>query len=125
MEINNNRHNILSSTIAPDSSVKYWADLTEDPSGAVIKTFKDGKWTAINNDSQQSAELQKLKSEVANKQDKVTGKGLSTNDYTTAEKNKLAGLSTYNDKEVRDLISGLTLELSALKERVAALETPV
>lgn len=26
---------------------------------------------------------------------KVSGKGLSTNDYTTAEKNKLAGLSNY------------------------------
>ena len=30
---------------------------------------------------------------IANKVDKETGKGLSTNDYTTAEKNKLAGLS--------------------------------
>ena len=28
-----------------------------------------------------------------NKVDKVTGKGLSTNDYTTAEKNKLSGLN--------------------------------
>lgn len=31
---------------------------------------------------------------VANKVDKVTGKGLSTNDYTTAEKNKLAGVAS-------------------------------
>lgn len=30
---------------------------------------------------------------VTNKVDKVTGKGLSTNDYTTNEKNKLAGIS--------------------------------
>lgn len=30
---------------------------------------------------------------VANKVDKVSGKGLSTNDYTTAEKDKLAGLT--------------------------------
>ena len=29
-----------------------------------------------------------------NKVDKVSGKGLSTNDYTTAEKNKLAGIAT-------------------------------
>ena len=28
-----------------------------------------------------------------NKVDKVTGKGLSTNDYTTTEKNKLSGLN--------------------------------
>ena len=39
------------------------------------------------------------------KVDKVSGKGLSTNDYTTSEKNKLAGLSNYNDTEVRNLIS--------------------
>ena len=32
--------------------------------------------------------------DVSNKVDKVTGKGLSTNDYTTAEKNKLAGIPT-------------------------------
>ena len=35
---------------------------------------------------------QKLKTLFAGKVDKETGKGLSTNDYTTAEKNKLAGI---------------------------------
>ena len=35
------------------------------------------------------------KTELNTKVDKVTGKGLSANDYTTAEKNKLAGLSNY------------------------------
>lgn len=34
-----------------------------------------------------------------------TGKGLSTNDYTTAEKTKLAALSNYDDTEVRGLIA--------------------
>lgn len=34
-----------------------------------------------------------------------TGKGLSTNDYTTAEKDKLAALSNYDDTEVRGLIA--------------------
>ena len=32
--------------------------------------------------------------QIGGKVDKVTGKGLSTNDYTTAEKNKLAGIAT-------------------------------
>lgn len=36
---------------------------------------------------------QKIKGFLNNKVDKVEGKQLSTNDYTTAEKNKLAGLS--------------------------------
>lgn len=38
-------------------------------------------------------EISSLTSTVSNKVDKVSGKQLSTNDFTTAEKNKLAGLS--------------------------------
>ena len=37
-----------------------------------------------------------------NKVDKETGKGLSTNDYTTEEKTKLAGLSNYDDTVVNN-----------------------
>ena len=38
---------------------------------------------------------QKIKALLAGKVDKVDGKGLSTNDYTTAKKTKLAGLMNY------------------------------
>ena len=38
----------------------------------------------------------------ANKVDKVSGKGLSTNDYTTTEKNKLAGIADGANKTVVD-----------------------
>lgn len=154
MEINNNTHNIFSSNITPNPmSVKYWADLSVDPSGSVIKTYKNGEWVSINSDDKQDQELNDIKSKinnletsVSNKQNKETGKGLSTNDYTTAEKNKLAslnnyndssivadianlesivaGLHNYNDTEVRELISALTLKVSTLEERVTALETP-
>lgn len=44
-------------------------------------------------------------SKVSGKVDKVSGKGLSTNDFTTVEKSKLASLSNYNDSELRNLIS--------------------
>lgn len=37
--------------------------------------------------------VQKTKAELAKKVDAVSGKVLSTNDYTTAEKNKLAGIA--------------------------------
>lgn len=40
-------------------------------------------------------------SALDNKVDKVSGKGLSTNDYTTPEKEKLASLSNYDDTELR------------------------
>lgn len=39
-----------------------------------------------------STELQSSIDDIDNKVDKVTGKGLSTNDYTTEEKQKLAGI---------------------------------
>ena len=61
---------------------------------------------------------------IEGKVDRQTGKGLSTNDYTTEEKNKLASLTNYNDSEVRELITALTLKVNGLEERVAALETP-
>ena len=37
--------------------------------------------------------ISKIKTALSGKVDKVDGKGLSTNDYTTAEKNKLAGIA--------------------------------
>lgn len=43
--------------------------------------------------------------DLNNKVDKVDGKGLSTNDYTTAEKNKLASLENYDDSDLRKWVN--------------------
>ena len=48
----------------------------------------------------------KLKALFAGKVDKVDGKGLSTNDYTTTEKNKLAGIAEGANKYVHPTSSG-------------------
>lgn len=42
---------------------------------------------------------------LADKVDAVSGKGLSTNDYTTTEKTKLAGLSNYDDTALDNRVS--------------------
>lgn len=42
-----------------------------------------------------------------NKVDSVNGKGLSTEDYTTTEKNKLAGLSNYDDTVLSERVSNI------------------
>lgn len=42
-----------------------------------------------------------LTDKLATKVDKVSGKGLSTNDYTAAEKEKLADLENYDDTEIK------------------------
>ena len=44
--------------------------------------------------------------DISGKVDKVTGKGLSTEDYTTAEKTKLAGLSNYDDSAILTALAG-------------------
>ena len=130
----NNKYDILASTIQPNpASVKYWADLSSNPNGGDLKYFNGTKWVLVNNKA--TEDISQIKQQIAdleqNKEDKVEGKGLSTEDYTTQEKNKLASLQNYNDDEVRELISALALRLTtlegdyeALEARVAALETP-
>ena len=49
---------------------------------------------------------QKLKTVFAGKVDKVEGKGLSTNDYTGAEKSKLAGIATNANNYTHPASSG-------------------
>lgn len=130
----NNKYDILASTIQPNpTSVKYWADLSSNANGGDLKYFNGTKWVLVNNKA--TEDISQIKQQIAdleqNKEDKVEGKGLSTEDYTTQEKNKLASLQNYNDDEVRELISALNLRLTTLSEdlesleaRVAALETP-
>lgn len=130
----NNKYDILASTIQPNpASVKYWADLSSNPNGGDLKYFNGTKWILVNNKA--TEDISQIKQQIAdleqNKEDKVEGKGLSTEDYTTQEKNKLASLQNYNDSEVRELISTLNLRLTTLSEdlesleaRVAVLETP-
>lgn len=127
-----NRYYILASNIAPNpKEVKYWADLASNPNGGDLKYFNGTDWVYVNAKatgdiaelqgevSTLKTEVSTLKTTVANKVDKISGKGLSTNDYTTTEKNKLAGLSNYDDTEVRNLITSLTSRVTAL-ESVAA-----
>lgn len=51
-----------------------------------------------------------------NKLDPVSGKQLSTEDYTTAEKQKLAGLSNYDDTEVQADIATAQSDITAIQE---------
>lgn len=70
-------------------------------------------------------ELQGIKDVVNTKVDKVNGKLLSTEDYTTPEKQKLAGLSNYDDSALRKYVESLEEQNKLLKEQVAALQTKI
>lgn len=51
--------------------------------------------------------ITKIKNLIATKVDKVDGKGLSTNDYTTEEKVKLATLENYDDTALAGRVTTL------------------
>lgn len=85
------------------------ADFQAQPDGSLVITLTDGTtFTATPHDptkqdvltfddvptanSSNPVKSSGIKSALDNKVDKVAGKGLSTNDYTTADKNKLAGI---------------------------------
>ena len=80
-------------------------------SGEVYVMGGDGVWH--NAENSENADLSDYynKSQVdnllANKIDKVSGLGLSSNDYTTAEKNKLSSLSNYDDTALKAQISAI------------------
>lgn len=99
MSTYNNKYDILGSTIKPNpASVKYWADLASNPNGGDLKYFNGKDWVYVNSRAtgditELQEDVKQLQTDIKNKVDKVSGKGLSTNDYTTAEKNKLAGIA--------------------------------
>lgn len=129
----------IESKTAPDpSQCKYWIDLTENHYGGSIKYFNGITWENVSGDNSGLAEI---KNALNNKVDKVSGKQLSTNDYTTEEKQKLAGiasqankttvenvltssstvnaLSAAQGKQLKDLIDALTARVEALEAPAA------
>ena len=90
--------NALTSRVeANEGSLLQKADKTEIPT-KVSELTNDAKYlTSIPDEYIIEDELTTA---LAAKVDVVSGKGLSTNDYTTAEKNKLAGLNNYDDTDL-------------------------
>lgn len=93
----------------------------------VIKKYVDGKIAEIpvvtvdselSDTSENTVQNKVIKAyvdtEVAKKVDKVSGKGLSTEDFTTALKTKLSGLNNYDDTAIQNAITNLTNQLNTL-----------
>jgi hypothetical protein len=144
----------VSPTAPNPAETTYWIDTTDNNYKGTIKYYNANtkKWEIVNDstNSQQneaikelSTALQAIQATVStlqrDKVDKVSGKTLSTNDYTTDEKNKLAGIAAQANKT--NIVNNLTTSaagsaldaqqgkvlkdaLVALTQRVTALETP-
>lgn len=100
-----------------------------DRISAKIGSTVNAVWGTIEGDITKQTdlqdELQGIKDVVNTKVDKVDGKQLSTEDYTTPEKQKLAGLSNYDDSALRKYIESLEEQNKLLKEQVEALQARV
>jgi len=71
-------------------------------------------WIKLSNES----EIGNITDLLATKVDKETGKGLSANDYTTTEKNKLSGIDT--GAQVNDIVDVTVDGISAVDENKVA-----
>ena len=65
-------------------------------------------------DSELTAKGYATTAALNDKVDKVVGKGLSTEDFTSALKTKLEGLSNYNDTEISNTVSSLQTQINTL-----------
>mgnify|MGYP006925810660 FL=1 len=144
----------VSPTAPNPAETTYWIDTTDNNYKGTIKYYNANtkKWEIVNDstNSQQNEAIKELSTALQaiqaivstlqrDKVDKVSGKALSTNDYTTDEKNKLAGIAAQANKT--NIVNNLTTSaagsaldaqqgkvlkdaLDALTQRVTALETP-
>ena len=89
-------------TVCQDDGKIYLYDKTNEPDVATgkFREFEGGGEITIDSTptegSTNAVQSGGTYTALANKVDKVSGKGLSTNDYTTAEKDKLAGINLSN-----------------------------
>lgn len=79
------------------SKIPSWALAASKPAYTATEVGAEASGAVSTHNTDESAHSTLF----ANKVDKVTGKGLSTNDYTTAEKTKLSGVETGAQKNVQ------------------------
>lgn len=58
--------------------------------------------------------INNVNTELLNKVDYITGKQLSTEDFTTALKTKLEGLNNYDDTSIQNAVNSLTTQINTL-----------
>lgn len=89
--------------------------LQEIPSEYITESELNNKgFLTQHQDISHLATKSELTSKLNNKVDKVNGKQLSTEDFTTALKNKLSSLSNYDDSTIKNSIGSLQSQINTL-----------
>lgn len=114
-------------TLAPVNHLYYITDTDTlwSYNGGWKKLIKDkASEILMSNGVSVESELNTIKSGLSSKVDQVAGKSLSTNDYTTTEKNKLAGIETGAEVNAVKSVAGKTGAVTLSKEDVGLGNVP-
>lgn len=99
-----------------EQNAEAMATLNGDGDGSVEsraeKKIKDNTDSTLSTESENPVQNKVITVALNEKVDKVSGKGLSTNDYTTSEKDKLASLENYDDSEIKSQLTELAEEFA-------------
>jgi hypothetical protein len=96
--------------------IKSGGDITVDSAG-VVQVNDNSHNHSIDN-------IANLTTRLNSKVEKIAGKGLSTNDYTTTEKDKLAGISSGAEVNIINTIKRNGVALTADSNKVVNIEIP-
>lgn len=96
--------------------IKSGGDITIDSAG-VVQVNDNSHSHSIDN-------ITNLTTRLNTKVDKITGKGLSTNDYTTTEKNKLSGIASGAEINIINTIKCNGVALAADSNKAVNIEIP-
>lgn len=94
--------------------------MTGTDTTTAIETFQEvlDFLAGVTDDETLVGKITALQTAINGKVDKESGKGLSTNDFTTEEKQKLAGLSNYNDSALQTAVNNLQTALANVYTKV-------
>jgi hypothetical protein len=98
--------NVPAGTTSPATATPL-ADDTPGAVGTSSKYAREDHVHPTDTTRASASDLSALTTTVGNKVDKQSGKGLSTNDYTTAEKNKLAAFGDASTYALKSDLTGL------------------
>ena len=81
-----------------------------------LKELSDWLYSHEDSAADMNAQIQQNSNDISQKVDKVPGMGLSANDFTNADKNKLDGLENYDDSTIKDDIAKMMDQITVNRD---------
>lgn len=117
LETASHTHN--NKSVLDNTTASYTTAEKEKLAGIASGANKTVVDAALSDTSANPVQAKAIKAALDGKVDKVSGKGLSTNDYTDDEKEKLASLENYDDTTLSAKVDSQGKEISSIKGDLA------